>query len=602
MPFTPSFTTVPAGTRTVQLGTTSVPFGSTGTLGIIDFSKQTARGVTLTPAQIAGRMGSLGAPYGVGMSPNYSGAYLSFTNDSDSALAITFQNSGLVAGPIPPGHQFNVPIPPNEEKAAVAVVYTNPVMRHPAATLVVMFYDATDVAAGHLPVEGIINPNVGAGTPGGWFDVMQYGAVGDGVTIDSGAISLALTAAQTAGGGIVYFPPGHRFSIAATITIPADNILLLGGGWSSVIAPTSGVQSMSGDVIATPLPTAPGQSGFIRNYVGVVNLAIDGTGLIPGPAQGQGNGIHFYGTRYSLIDRVLITHSPNWGVLLDGDNTAPGNNFGFDNLVTRCVFDLCAGNIYCTNNEANDFVENRFKWAGGVTAVNQPLFGAGDTVAMHLRLSSGYNYAAGNVFGKGGTYTTPAVRCENSGPCRIIGNRFEQVRNQAIVLNGGNHEFIGNALGSPGSAIAGVPAIQLGSSRNRVVGNSFDTTAGGANYTYCVAESGGPYVDNIVADNHFIAGTAGLVNLNAASTDKVHHNSGYNPVGALAAPAIPASAVAQTNTTGLDVTVYVNGGTVSAVAVGGTPTGQTGGAFRVPAGQTITLTYTVAPTWTWYGD
>jgi hypothetical protein len=45
--------------------------------------------------------------------------------------------------------------------------------------------------------------------------------------------------------------------------------------------------------------------------------------------------------------------------------------------------------------------------------------------------------------------------------------------------------------------------------------------------------------------------------------------------------------------------VYVSGGTVSAIAVDGTTTGLTSGAFLVRPMGTITLTYSVAPTWVW---
>lgn len=41
-----------------------------------------------------------------------------------------------------------------------------------------------------------------------FFDVTNYGAKGDGVTDDASAIQSALTACNTAGGGIVYFPEG----------------------------------------------------------------------------------------------------------------------------------------------------------------------------------------------------------------------------------------------------------------------------------------------------------------------------------------------------------------------------------------------------------
>lgn len=81
---------------------------------------------------------------------------------------------------------------------------------------------------------------------------------------------------------------------------------------------------------------------------------------------------------------------------------------------------------------------------------------------------------------------------------------------------------------------------------------------------------------------------------------------GFNPAGtaqlAGGQPAVPGSTTPLTNRTGVDCTVQVVGGTVTQIAVAGSNTGLTSGFFRVPAGQTITLTYSVAPTWTWWGD
>ncbi len=69
----------------------------------------------------------------------------------------------------------------------------------------------------------------------------------------------------------------------------------------------------------------------------------------------------------------------------------------------------------------------------------------------------------------------------------------------------------------------------------------------------------------------------------------------------VAQPAVPASTVALANPTGVDCVVYVAGGTVTVVAINGVATGLTSGAFYVSAGATITLTYSVAPTWVWVG-
>ncbi len=70
--------------------------------------------------------------------------------------------------------------------------------------------------------------------------------------------------------------------------------------------------------------------------------------------------------------------------------------------------------------------------------------------------------------------------------------------------------------------------------------------------------------------------------------------------GVVTAPAVPASTVAATNNTGSACLVTLRGGTVSVVAVAGVALSVVTALVLVPAGATITLTYAVAPTWTWY--
>ena len=65
-------------------------------------------------------------------------------------------------------------------------------------------------------------------------------------------------------------------------------------------------------------------------------------------------------------------------------------------------------------------------------------------------------------------------------------------------------------------------------------------------------------------------------------------------------PAIPASTVAATNTSPWNMWVEVVAGTVTVVAVDGTTTGRVVGAFLLRPGSTITMTYSVAPTWHWF--
>jgi hypothetical protein len=80
-------------------------------------------------------------------------------------------------------------------------------------------------------------------------------------------------------------------------------------------------------------------------------------------------------------------------------------------------------------------------------------------------------------------------------------------------------------------------------------------------------------------------------------------NTPFNPVGSfITPPAVPGSSAAYTNSSGVRARVFVSGGTVSNIELNGTPTNLTSGEFIVDNGESITLVYTVAPTWIWFGE
>lgn len=74
--------------------------------------------------------------------------------------------------------------------------------------------------------------DIATGSPGtsGWsvYNVVSYGATGDGSADDAPAIQDAIDAASDAGGGIVYFPPG-RYRLASAVN-PKSNVTLKGDG------------------------------------------------------------------------------------------------------------------------------------------------------------------------------------------------------------------------------------------------------------------------------------------------------------------------------------------------------------------------------------
>lgn len=68
----------------------------------------------------------------------------------------------------------------------------------------------------------------------------------------------------------------------------------------------------------------------------------------------------------------------------------------------------------------------------------------------------------------------------------------------------------------------------------------------------------------------------------------------------IATPGMPASTTPVTNSGTVAAAVTITGGTLTAVVVNSVTVGTTAGTYVVPAGQTIAITYSVAPTWVWY--
>jgi enamine deaminase RidA (YjgF/YER057c/UK114 family) len=75
----------------------------------------------------------------------------------------------------------------------------------------------------------------------------------------------------------------------------------------------------------------------------------------------------------------------------------------------------------------------------------------------------------------------------------------------------------------------------------------------------------------------------------------------FNSPVAITTPTMPPSGTQVLNSTGVPVTVYVSGGTVSQISVNGVVTGLISGAFPLKPNEGITITYSAAPTWAWVG-
>lgn len=187
------------------------------------------------------------------------------------------------------------------------------------------------------------------------------------------------------------------------------------------------------------------------------------------------------------------------------------------------------------------------------------------------------------------------------GALDIRGVTNSQISDNVVVNNGhggiglDSATIQGATVNCSGNILAGNIARDDG--KNYDAFNGALTQQGSGIKELSAGQGPNTYLNNLVSGN--------ITNWGISSSGNVlRGNQNYNPVGKFTAqPAVPASGAPSTNVLNADATVFVAGGTVTAISVGGQATGLTTPAtVRVPAGQTITLTYSVAPTWTWFGD
>jgi hypothetical protein len=112
------------------------------------------------------------------------------------------------------------------------------------------------------------------------FNVKHYGAIGDGVTNDTTAVQAAADAAEAAGGGTVFFPPGTY--LVNGVDLPTK-VRFLGSGWASTLKLAA---SQSRAVVKLKSPEVI--------QAGIEQLDIDGNRTAQ--SSSSAHGIHFVTT------------------------------------------------------------------------------------------------------------------------------------------------------------------------------------------------------------------------------------------------------------------------------------------------------------------
>ena len=154
------------------------------------------------------------------------------------------------------------------------------------------------------------------------YNVKGYGAVGDGSTDDATAINLAISAANTAGGGIVYFPSA-TYIVGSSLTL-YSKVFLVGAGIEGTIIKLK--NSSNVDVIRTnsfATLTGGNTTGGIYNF-GIADLTIDGNVSNQSSAC---NGISIYGYGY-IIKNVRVRNCYTDGIYSEWStsSSSPGQD------------------------------------------------------------------------------------------------------------------------------------------------------------------------------------------------------------------------------------------------------------------------------------
>lgn len=601
-----------------------------------------------------------------------------FTNDSPFDVDIQWGLGKPKSFTIPPTVLWrgasplsDLLIPGNQWSGIIIATPSYPAGGTPPSGAPAMQLTVHGYAKGNVPAEQVIPlnrlQNIGntVATVGltNYFDVKNpsYGALGDGVTDDTAAIQSAISAAQAAGGGVVYFPVGiylvhltqnpNVASIYAALHLPSHVSLLGDGPRSSTIKLANNAAMDQQSIITNYNPQSTGTDtqihaqdigldgnaanqttgaslsacdGFkfqyvrdilLQNVVSKNNIGTTGGGAGPSGLDGESHQILIYHS----ID-VVLQNSETYGE--GGNNVSSG-------IALSDSFNVDVDN--CTSRDMT--------YGGGF-----PVFRC-----THLKMTNchAYSTASNGYLFEQAQYCTIA-NCHagaitpNAQVDSIAANTVFTVSRGFSCQSAKDMQFVGCLVygatvdGYQTKIAASDPGVNcqdinyIGCMAQHCTGNGWSIEDATQDVTWegSVAEDNGAagfYIPSTDSNGRFLlTGTRGSNNgtygykldstplfVHMSNCEGQGNTSGalnvagtvYSKLdGNLGNPAVPATGVALNNPFPFPMTVVVTGGAVSAIAIDSASQGITSGTVRVPMGKSITLTYSSAPTWHWISD
>lgn len=426
------------------------------------------------------------------------------------------------------------------------------------------------------------------------LNIRDFGAVGDGVSDDGPAFQAALSVLRVFGGGSLYLPAGTYYcstnansennTYRACGFIPG-NTRLFGDNINNTIIMLANGEAQNSHVLMNQRIQSAGDENIT-----IENLTIDGNAQNQSmPAGNASMGLK------TLRVRNLRCVNVRFKDVYGQANAGGGEGFHvtFD-LGTDAMFVNCEV-VGTTANTATGFSANQSTNVTylGCTARSMG-FGHGFTAAGCIGLSyvNCYSYLNGSYgFNVETSFEVRYVSCRAGGaavnmssypytPGQSLGNTSHGF----VVLTTVSLAYIGCLGSKNGGSGLFISTVASGSGVIQVVGGEFSN-----NGTYGISAG---FADVLAVHGHVIFSGNTTAAMRSASID--HPASGL-----VSAPAVPASTTALVNPYCVPVAVAITGGTVSQVQINGMQVTGTGGTYYLQPGNSITLVYTVAPSWSW---
>jgi hypothetical protein len=470
---------------------------------------------------------------------------------------------------------------------------------------------------------------------GNRVSVKWFGAAGNGTTDDTSAIQTAIDLAAAGDSGaaitglIVEFPIGS-YKITDTLTIDAPNVILRGmAGTSGVYGENEGHGSrITGDL------TSLGTKNMLEieeSYCVVEQLSF-AINVPPSNAsfitnRSSGSAIYISSAAIAVVVRNCRFTNQYDCIYLDDGSRIKVQSCDFVNYlssgITSSTYDDTTAST--ADRSSGRIIDCLFSSYGTYSYASAAVTGVGIRI-----LSGGGLLVSGCYFlqGDGGIHIAWETAESTSIHFNIVGCSFD-----GPTSSGAKHIDIYDGTASTGdspcvtisgcsfSIASGGWGVYLrgGFASTAIVGNSFNNYGKGVE---CISGStkyaitgntfygngAGVQIDSgstqgTVVGNMFDAAISTPIidgAVGGTGTISIVANNYGNRTAKDTAPSVPASGTAQTNLRHKNVDVYIIGGTVSAVAVNGTALPSIPTPVSLTPGDTITLTYSSAPTWEWW--